>query len=462
MGAERKPSPNPKLAAVIAEAGFTYEALARAVSRVAVENGDPKQTNKSAVTHWVRYGVMPSGNTGTYLAEALSRKLKRLVSLAEIGLPEPSRDLLDWRTDTLSALADLRRIDVDANRRRAVGAVAYSAAALALPGAGWWTSMAERGGRRSTPGSRSIGRGDLEAVRDMAALFSRMDQRHGGGHARTAVVQYLTTDVSAYLQGTFKDDNVRRELYGAAGELAYLSGWMAFDNGEHATAQRHFTVAVKLAAEADDPPLAAHVLRAMAHQAIDLGHNKQALDLATASVDGQRYALASPREKALLGVVHARSLAATGQHQAAMAALLKAEDQLAAATPGDDEPSRVFFFQEASLAHETASALRDIGELDAAVREFQRSVRTRRATTFTRTHAVTLGYLGQVQARQNNIEEACGTWSAALDAMDGVRSGRTRQAAADMRSALSPFRRRGIRAINDVDARAADYLAATS
>jgi hypothetical protein len=215
---------------------------------------------------------------------------------------------------------------------------------------------------------------------------------------------------------------------------------------------------LKLAAEADDPPMAGHILRAMAHQAIDLGHNRQALDLAGASMERERYQLATPRERALLGVIHARSLAVDGQNKAAARAMLQAETDLAAAR-GDDEPDRVFFFGEASLAHETACALRDSGDLDGAAREFQRSVRTRNSATFTRTHAVTLGYLGSVQARQGGIEEACATWSRALDAMEGVRSARTRQVALDMRSALAQFRRRGIRTAANVDARAARYLA---
>jgi hypothetical protein len=96
-----------------------------------------------------------------------------------------------------------------------------------------------------------------------------------------------------------------------------------------------------------------------------------------------------------------------------------------------------------------------MGDLAGAAREFRRSVRTRKAATFTRTHAVTLGYLGGIQARQGNLEEACAAWSRALAAMDGVRSG---QVAVEMRSTLSPLRRRGIRAVAELDARAASYL----
>jgi hypothetical protein len=399
------------------------------------------------------------------LAETLSRKLGRAVTLDDLGLSSllPScRDMLDWRADSLVALADLGRVDVDVERRYVLSAAAYSLAAITLPASAWWGDMAERGRTRGDAAGRGVGSGDVEAVRDMVSLFSRVDQRRGGGHARTAVVQYLTSDVAGFLHGRFTDNHTRRDMFSAASELAYLSGWMAFDNAEHATAQQYFNLSMKLAAEADDPAMAGHTLRAMAHQAIDLGHYQQALQLSTASVEGVRNAAASPREKALIGVVHARALAVNRQAHESAQALLLAEDDLASAKPGDDEPGRVFFFGEASLAHETACALRATGDTSGAVTQFRRSVHTRKAGTFARTHAVTLGYLGTAQAQKGELEEACATWSQALDAMEGVRSGRTRQVATEMRAMLSPFRRRGIPAAVDIDARAKSYLVAYS
>ncbi|MFY1595087.1 Tat pathway signal protein [Micromonospora sp. WMMD737] len=395
------------------------------------------------------------------LCEALSRKLGRMVTLDEIGLPAPPmspEDMLGWQVDTLAALTKLGRVDVDAERRRVLSTAAYSLAALALPPKRWWSQMVERGQVRGAAEGRTVGRGDVDTVHEMMSLFSHVDQRRGGGHARLAVVQYLTSDVASHLSGRYTDDVLRRDMFTAASELSYLAGWMAFDNGEHNVAQHYFNVAVKLAAEADNPALAGHVLRAMAHQAIDLGHQKRALKLASASVDGERYTAASPRERALLGVVYARALAANGEKQGAARALLRAENDLAAANSGDDEPGRVFFFGEASLAHETACALRDTGDLAGATNQFRRSVKKRKASTFARTHAVTLGYMGAIQARQGEIEEACATWSRSLDAMDGVRSGRTRQVAAEMRAALSPYKRRSGRYVQDVDARAKLYL----
>ncbi len=452
---------NVRLAALVVEANYSHAQLASAFVRVALENNARELAGvaRSHISHWVG-GTRPSGRAPLLLCETLSRRLGRIVTPEEAGLaaePESPR-AVDWCTDTLAALADLGSVDLDMERRRVLGATAYSVAGLALPGDAWWQGMAERGARRDTAGARRVGRGDLETVRDMVAVFSRMDQRRGGGHGRTAVVQYLVSDVAGYLSGTFGNGQVRRGMFSAASELAYLAGWMAFDDAEHSIAQRYFTLAVKLAAEADDAPMAGHVLRAMAHQALDLGHPRSALDLATASVEGKRYAEATPRERALLGVVHARSLAADRARQAAAAALLRAEDDLAAARPGEEEPGRAFFFQEASLAHETACSLRDTGDLRGAEREFRRSVRTRKAAMFTRTHAVTLGYLGAVQLRQGNFEEARDTWSRALDTMDGVRSGRTRRTAADIRAGLSPFRKRGMPEALELDARAMAYL----
>lgn len=447
---------------MIKAAGATYEALAGTVRSVADEAGDSVRTNRSSIAHWVA-GAQPSEPSARYLAEALSRYLRRPVTLSEIGLAFSSSTAAPtWPTDTLTALNELGRDDLDMGRRRALTAAAYSVAALSVPGSTWWSGMAEQPASSAPVNRRRVGPRDLEAVRDMVAMFSRIDQRHGGGHARTAVVQYLTTDVTAYLHGHFADDRIRRAMFSAASELAYLSGWMAFDNAEHPVAQRYFTLAVSLAAEADDAPMAGHVLRAMAHQAVDLGHPGAALKLAAASVEGARYTTAAPRERALVGVVHARALAAAGQHKGAAAALIRAENDLSSATHGEDEPPRVFFFSEASLAHETACTLRDVGDLDAAQRQFRRSVRTRAASSFTRTHAVTLGYLGAVQARQGAIEEACATWSRALDAMDGIHSARARRTAADMRRALSPVRGRGIPAVAELDHRAAVYLTETA
>ncbi|WP_274561659.1 Tat pathway signal protein [Streptomyces spiramyceticus] len=453
---------NEHLAALLAEAGWSRAQAAAAFIRVAQESklDDFTHIGRGHITMWVG-GTMPSGQAPIVLCQALSRRLKRPITPEELGFSDPTpptQSALDWHIDPLIVLPDLGRSDLNADRRSLLTGAVYSITALALPREDWWVEMASSQ-PLSPVDSRRVGRGDVAIVQDMTAAFSRVDQQRGGGHGRRALVEYLRTDVTSFLHGHFASEHVRREMYSAAGELSYLSGWMAFDNGDHALAQKYFTLAVKLAAQADDPPLSGHILRAMAHQAIDLGFHQQGLDLASASMEGQRYAAATPRERALLGVVYARSLAAIGKKRAAAKALLNAEDDLSSAGPGIQEPNRTFFFAEASLAHETACTLRECGDREGAVREFNRSVRTRKATTFRRTHLVTLGYLGAVQVAGGRVEEACATWSRALDAMeDGVYSGRARQAVIDIRRLLSPYRNRGVPAAARLSARATGYL----
>ncbi|MDA2812523.1 hypothetical protein O4J56_17905 [Nocardiopsis sp. RSe5-2] len=113
---------NPRLAAAIAESGLSYAALALHVRRVAAENGTEVRTNSAAVAHWVR-GTRPKPVTAAYLAEALSRKLGRLVTVTEMDLGSCDGGVLPEPTgDPARDLAVLGRTDVD--RRDFITAVA--------------------------------------------------------------------------------------------------------------------------------------------------------------------------------------------------------------------------------------------------------------------------------------------------------------------------------------------------
>lgn len=454
---------NEQLAALLQEAGWSRAQAASAFNRVARENEllDFAGIGRSHVSMWVG-GTEPSGPSPVILRQALSRHLKRVVTPDELGFTVPdsaAQGPLEWCVDPLIALTDLGRTDLDTDRRRLLTGAVYSIAALTLPDEAWWTNAAQKPSASTSVGAQRVGSADVATVQDLTVAFSRMDQQRGGGHGRKALVQYLHSDVAGFLQGRFPSEQVQRDMFSAAGELSYLSGWMAFDSGEHALAQHYFVLAVKLAANACNAPLTGHILRAMAHQAFDLGFFSEGLRLSSASMQGQRYASATPRERALLGVVHARGLASSGNKHAAARALLRAEDDLSSASDDVEEPHRTFFFSEASLAHETACTLRACGDQPGAIRQFRRSVRTR-GQAFRRTHAVTLGYLGATQVASGNLDEACATWSRVLDAMEeGIYSGRARQAVVDMRHLLSPYKHRKIPVVADLDVRAAEYLA---
>ena len=449
-------SPNTALRSLIAELGWSQQQVAVRVARVAREVGYAELANvgRSTISMWLA-GARPQGKAPEVLCEALARGLNRPVHPQDIGLVDhrlgPGIEAV-WTADTLAALADLGS---DVHRRRFIGASVYSVAGLALPEEAWWQRSLSAATSRSAAGTRKATREDVEAIREATTLFQRLDQKKGGGYGASAASVFLTEEVLPTLRRG-APEQLHRELFSASSELVYVLGWSSFDANRHGEAQQYLTLAVKLSAEAGDRALAGHILRALAHQALDLGHYRQAIELTSASMDRACYGAAGPRERALLGVVHARSLARIGDRKGSAAALLRAEDDLANAAEGD-EPGRVWFFGQASLAHETARTLQATDDLDAAQKAFERSVRLRGAA-FPRTHAVTLGYLGEIQAARGEIEAACSTWSQALDAMQGVRSGRAMNTVRTMRSTLGTFRDRGVRAVSELDRRAAEIL----
>lgn len=453
---------NDALAERIAETGWSQQQTAAAFVRVAAQCGATELTavGRSHVSMWVQ-GSRPSGQAPHILCETLSRKLGRRITLADIGLPpapEGGPDAgSDWSVNALTVLAELGMDDLDMHRRQVLASAAYSVTALALPAPSWWTEAVKTARARPAASPRTITTADIDDVRQTTAFFSARDQQRGGAAGRTALAAHLKFEAAPLLTSRFPTEQIRQDTYSAIAEMTYLAGWMAFDASEHRTAQRYLTLAVRLAAEAGDGPLSGHILRAMAHQAVDLGHPRQALDLAAASMEPHRYGQASPREKALLAIVHARALAATGDRPGTLKAISRAEKDLGQAG-ADDVLNRVAFFGEASLAHETACALRDLGSPRDAEWHFRHSVATRRHQLYTRTHSVTLGYLGAVQVRQGHLDEACDTWSRALDAMVGVHSGRARDVIVRMQRDLSPFRRRGGHHVAELDQRTREML----
>jgi hypothetical protein len=59
-------------------------------------------------------------------------------------------------------------------------------------------------------------------------------------------------------------------------ELGQLTGWVAYDAGLHALAQRYWIAALRAAHTADDPALGAYIVSWMAQQATEQGRGPEA------------------------------------------------------------------------------------------------------------------------------------------------------------------------------------------
>lgn len=436
----------------MADAGLSYDQLARDVRAVAAESGDIVRTNKSAVAHWVA-GRLPNPQTSRYIAEALSRRLGRTLTVIDLGLcppePEQSQARLGLRLGS-DPVDMLRRLgEADIQRRKLFTSAAYSVAAAALP---LGVEQAIEYQQRTT-GYRA-GSPEVAAVREMTEMYTRIDERHGGQHGRAAVVQYLTSDVAILCRASFRNARDRSAMLSAAAEVAYLCGWKAYDAGEHGLAQRYYLQAYQLTREADDEPHQAFILRILAHNGMDLRQPRHTLELADAA-HGRVKGRVDPATESLFAVTRARALANADRPAEAAAQLRAAQDLV---LRGDDAAlphwAALWGSARACVSSHTAKTMRRLGDHAAAERHYAAAARSRPGAQYQRITALTVAAQGREQAALGHVEQACGTWGRALEMLEGVRSARASEAVSGMRSTLRPVLRRGSRIAGALDERA--------
>ncbi|QXE36450.1 tetratricopeptide repeat protein [Streptomyces sp. GMY02] len=451
MAAQREP--NSRLRETVDAIGCTYETLAKDVRRVAAENGEIARTNKSAVSHWVNGTRRPSGRTGQYLAEALSRRAGRTVTQTEIGLCAPHAEGPD-EPDPVLAATDLGRADVERSRFLAVAA--FTTAGVTMPLA--YDHGATARMLRARTGKSVVGTEDVDVVRQISAAFSAADELLGGGHGLTTVTAYLADTAAPMLRGRFPNEALRRAAFGAVAELAYLAGWKHHDLGQEGAAQRYYQVGYQLACEADPHGHAAWMMRALAHQALSLkqphhcvGLVEGALTRGLGHVDG--------RTEALLHITHARAYAAVGEKPSAARALLAAEDSLLRDDGPQPSYSRVSGPAAGTVASHTARTLTDLADHVGTEQQHRDALTCWDRERYKRVHALTYADLGDGLAAQARADEAVAAWSQALTLMKGMTSHRTHKAVSSIRSTLAVYQRRRVPGAADLARRAREALA---
>ncbi|GAB3462171.1 hypothetical protein GCM10027570_48500 [Streptomonospora sediminis] len=291
--------------------------------------------------------------------------------------------------------------------------MAYSVGALTLP-----LELHHAADGASAGQGGTVGQTEIETVREVTEVFNRADERLGGGTSRSAVVEYLVSDVAGYCNGTFRREETRKDMFGAAAELAYLAGWKAHDAGRAGLAQRYYLHAFRLADESDPNAHAGYVLRILAHQAFDNGHKEHCADIAEAALSRVRGHVNEETES-LFWLTAGRAHAANQDGKSALAAIGTAEKLLNTA-PKDGPPRWASLGgpPEARLTNQAAKALSAMGDLAGAEDQYRQSARFWNPETHPRIHALTLSDLGEIQLKRGHLEAACETWSVALSGLD--------------------------------------------
>lgn len=452
--------PNRLLRGLLAEAGWTEDFLARQINAVAAESGVAMRLDRRSVTHWLA-GRRPRSPVPELIAEAFSRGLHRPVDLTDTGLadggePHPGRRsragvgrlaLADGESsalpqDVISVLTGLAQFDE--GQRRMLSATAYRLAALAVPG--WVQAAAREPGLVPWPDASCAQRlepGQVATVEQMTRVFSDTDDSFGGGHARAELSCYLAFDIAPRLRAA-GTPALRRRLFSATTQLAYLAAFMCFDDECHGLAQHYYRAALKLAAENSDPAGYAVTLRGMSVQARRLGHLQYAVDLAETAAGISRSATDPARQAFFLGQV-AVAAAAAGNRRHALTTISAAErrlDQacsLASADPKAQGGPAMGRYHPGALAHQQAAVRALMGDRRGAITTLTEAIRLRPPWE-RRSRALIHARLAELHLDQGQLEQAVTFWHAFLDDYPFLTSRRATIAVKVLRSRLHPQR----------------------
>lgn len=441
---------NTALAALLREAGMSLAGLARRVNDLGVTRGLHLRYDYTAVYRWIKKGERPRRNVPELIALALSERLGRSVSVAQIGMRNAGADTADaaspyddgldtWLSRVHSFLAtDLA--DLSSTCALPVDTAAWNDATLS------WLVRGEVRLPSDRAASPRVGASDVLGIRAVVSAFAHIDNTLGGDHARRALIQYLRSDVASLLCGQFTEP-VGRDLFASAAEATLLAAWMTYDAGLHGAAQRYFLHGLRLAQTADNTLLAASIIDAMSHQATFLGHHHEAANLARAARNGTR----SQQSAGLTAHFHAmeaRALSVVGDATGVHRALADAVAMFERRQPGTD-PDWFTYFDEAELSAEFAHCLRDLGQsVDALVhaeRALERGSGSPRSDFF-----VTM-VVAEAQLGCGDLEQACQIVTEALKLGERLKSARCVEYLRRFRRQLSAHERHtSVRTLHDV------------
>ncbi|MEF3114475.1 transcriptional regulator [Streptomyces chrestomyceticus] len=446
--------PNSALGQWLDRSGMSRKELARRVNSKAAQAGEPHiSTNATRVRCWLE-GETPRAPVPELLAGVFSDRFGYRVTTYDLGLGDggTADAALVYNSsyaDTVEVVADLGRADVD--RRKFLTAAPVAVVAGVGPSRDWLLNTLDQ---EPEPGPR-VHLSDVTAVKNMFETFQRMDIFQGGGSGRLVLADYMNVHVYPLLRRAHSDD-VRRALCEAAAEQTYLLGWMAYDNGEHAVAQRYLIQSLRLAEESRNPALGAHVLAGMADQATLLGNPVEGRRLAQAGRQGLSKTT-SPACLADLWCLEARALALLGEKPGAARAVAQSEKAYERVHL-DEEPAWAAFIDPAYLHGEHANTFRDLEDPKAAEEHARRSIGHAAKQNRARRGAMSQAALAVSHLQRRDLDAAYAAGMRTLKLSAQVKSSRCVEAVQDLQKRMQPFG--GERLVADFNERARELVAA--
>jgi DNA-binding XRE family transcriptional regulator len=249
----------------------------------------------------------------------------------------------------------------------------------------------------------------LETVREYIQQIVALDNRFGGADLTKLCVRFFRTFYNQIGSGIY-NQSVDRDLQAAAGELAELTGWVAYDADEQDLVRRMNHEALYFTRLAGDRKIELLTLQNSSMHAGHLGRPREALQIANSVLEGD-YAL-SPRLRTLFLTRKARALAQGGDEGALR--IFQEIRSLYLDGTRDDDPGWAWWVDERELDWHEAMANQDLGKSGSAVILFERSVEGISA------NEVRSQYVHRAHLLGSQLAVKC--WSDAVATMQQIRS----------------------------------------
>ena len=240
----------------------------------------------------------------------------------------------------------------------------------------------------------------LESMNSHIHEIVALDNRFGGADLLRLSTRFFWNLRDQLGAGSY-DPRLERDLHSAAGELAEVVGWLAYDAEAHDLCRRMNQESLYFTRLAGDKTVELLTLQNSSMHAAAEGRPREALHIARSVLEGS-YKL-SPRVKALFLMRKARALAQSGDESAL--ALLPEIRGLYLNGVSDTDPAWAWWIDDRELAWHEAMVERDLGLASKAIDHFERSVMATPADEI-RSQYLHRAYLLQSQVDNN-------TWDAA-------------------------------------------------
>ncbi|MDH6113695.1 hypothetical protein P3T36_007217 [Kitasatospora sp. MAP12-15] len=433
--------PNEALIRIFEESAASKKSLAHSLNKLCEQAGCPRTYTNTSISNWMTRGMIPQPPVPRLLAQVLTARLGRTVSIADIGMSSSGTTHADMGLEFPREPGDAVRTAAEywsAVKRRTFTSTtaAFAIAAYATPVTRWLISPADQ--ILPTLAGRRVGQADIDELREIAEDARCWDARYGGGNWKlSSVNDCLHLRAAPLLHGSYSEA-VGRQLFTVTAELSRLAGWSAFDMGHHDTAQRYFIQGLRMAKAGADRESGCYVLTTMALQSLIRGFPNEAIDMAQGAFNSARH-VAAERVLSFAKLAEARAHAKAGNGPAAERTLRESEDLLAAVRNDGSDPAWLEYYTPARLASDAVEIYRDLGKPRKAL-EWSGHADAMPSGRFTRATGIRLSVASTAHLQQGDLDRGLEVGHRALAILGGVESARAHDYLRRFVTDLAPWR----------------------